>query len=229
MSEQAHPDVKPDATMTAPGPWYTRLHRNPWLIAFVVGAVTLLALRPFLRHEPEPPPVLYALPEWQLVDHDGERLGSEQLEGEVWVASFFFTSCPSICPALMASMLELQDRFEKADVDVKLVAFSVDPENDTPAVLREYGDKLGADLDGRWSFVTGSDAAMRELVIEGFKLHVGDKKRNDEGLIDIAHIGRFVLVDWQGNVRGIYDTDKNGLDEVFHRAQHVLHAREEAD
>lgn len=227
--EGSEPSVAPSASPDAGAgvPWYKRLYRNPWLIAFVVGAITLVALRPFLRHEPEPPPVLYELPSsWRLVDHEGQAFGSEELRGEVWIASFFFTSCPSICPRLMSAMLELQDRFEAEGVDVKLVSFTVDPENDTPQVLAEYGRKLGADLTGRWTMVTGDEAAVRSLVVDGFKLHVGDKHQNSEGLIDIAHVGRLVLVDRAGGVRGLYETDAEGLDEAFHRATHVIRARE---
>lgn len=200
--------------------------KSPWVIAFVAAALTLVLVRPFLRHEPDPPPVQYELPDFSLTSQSGEAFGSDDLRGEVWIASFFFTSCPSICPKLMQAVLSLQDRFEADGIDVKLVSITVDPEVDTSAVLREYGAKLGADFD-RWTFLTGSEAQIRELVIDGFQLHLGDKERNQNNVIDIAHVGRLVLVDWDGGVRGLYETDDPGLDEVFHRAQHVLAARDD--
>jgi protein SCO1/2 len=108
--------------------------RSPYVWAFFVGVIAITALRPFLRHEPEPPPVLGRLPAWELIDQDGRSFGSEDLAGTVYVANFFFTSCVAICPALMHSMARLQERYVKAGVEgIRQVSISVDPEVDTPA------------------------------------------------------------------------------------------------
>ena len=87
--------------------------RNPYVWAFLIGIVTLTAIRPLLRHVPEPPPVLFQLPEFSLVAADGKPFGSADLRGQVYVASFFFTSCRSICPAIMHGMTRLQDGFAR--------------------------------------------------------------------------------------------------------------------
>ena len=71
--------------------------RNPYVWGFLIGIVTLTAIRPLLRRIPEPPPILSALPEFTLRDTTGRPFGSRELSGQVYVASFFFTRCPSIC------------------------------------------------------------------------------------------------------------------------------------
>ena len=103
--------------------------------------------------EPEPPPTLLEVPAFELTSQAGDAFGSEQLQGEVWIANFIFTRCPTICPLLTSQMKGLTDSL--ADTPVRFVSFSVDPANDTPAVLTEYAERpvptivastLGADV-----------------------------------------------------------------------------------
>ena len=101
------------------------------------------------------------------------------------------------------------------------MSVSVDPEYDTPERLRSYGAELGAD-PARWTLLTGDLQAIRTLASDGFKVPVGSPEAGPGGLVDIAHTGKLVLVDPEGKIRGYYDTDTMGLDEVFNRAQHVL-------
>jgi len=198
------------------------LYRNVWLWAFFLGILTLTAIRPLLRHVPEPPPVLGQVPDFSLVDQDGRPFGSAELRGRVYIASFFFTRCPSICPMLMQSVKRLQDGYREKGIDgIRLVSVSVDPEHDTPERLGAYGEDLGAD-PARWALLTGELEAIRALASDGFKVPVGSPEAGPGGLVDIAHTGKLVLVDPEGGIRGYYDTDRMGLDEVFHRAQHVL-------
>lgn len=198
-----------------------KLLRNPFFWGAVAGVVLIPLIRPLTRHVPDPPPVLGALPAFELVSQDGRPFGSSQLRGRVYVANFFFTSCRTICPGLTKAMGSLQNRFKQHDIAIHLVSFSVDPETDTPPLLRAYATKHGADLD-RWTFVTGSMQAMRAVVVDGFKTHMGAKIKVSNDLVDISHASLFALVDDRGRVRGYYRADKMGLDEVFHRAQHVL-------
>lgn len=194
------------------------LMRNPWVLAFLVGCITVTLIRPFLRWEPEPPPVLGELPAFTLVDTTGASFGSAELRGEPWIASFFFTRCPSICPVLMTRVATLQERFRDAGVTgIRLVSISVDPEHDTPARLREAEPRYGVD-PARWKLLTGERAAVQTLLVDGFKVP-GLEKLGSDG--DLPHTAKLVLVDGRGRVRGYYDSDEPGLDEVFHRAQHV--------
>ncbi len=174
-----------------------------------------------LRRGPDPPPVLGQLPEFRLTESRGVPFGTSDLEGQVYVANYFFTRCVSICPLLTAAMGRLQQRYDEAGVEgIRLVSISVDPEYDTPERLLEYGEKHGVD-PRRWTLLTGEADEIRRLVVEGFRTPQGEPETSG-GLMDIAHTGKLVLVDGRGAIRGYYDSDATGLDEIFHRSRHVL-------
>ena len=211
----------PERSAEARSPFLRRL-LNPWLLAALAGVILIPALRPLLRIEPDPPPVLRQLPEWRLVDQDGESFGSADLAGEAYVASFVFTRCATVCPRLTSEVSRLQRRFREEGVEgVRLVSFSVDPEHDTPARLLDYAGSRRLDLE-RWSFVTGAEGVMRSVVLDGFALPMGERLDLAGGLVDVAHATRLVLVDRAGGIRGYYGSDAVGLDEVFHRTRQVL-------
>jgi cytochrome oxidase Cu insertion factor (SCO1/SenC/PrrC family) len=139
------------------------------------------------------------LPSFELVNQDALPFGSAQLAGKIWIADFIFTTCPGPCPIISSRMSELQKPLEKSDVH--LVTFSVDPEKDTPEVLRGYAEKLNAQPK-RWDFLTGPRAAIYSLMRDGFKLAVSDG--SDEQGMPI-HTTRVALVDRRGTIRGYYD------------------------
>lgn len=146
-----------------------------------------------------PLPVYGTVPKFDLVNQDAQPFGSEQLAGKIWIADFIFTSCPGPCPIITTRMSELQRPLGKSDVH--LVSVSVDPEKDTPEVLRTYAYKLHIQ-PGRWDFLTGSRDAIYSLSRDGFKLGVSDGSE-EEG--NPVHSTRFVLVDRHGAIRGYYD------------------------
>ncbi len=196
------------------------LWRNPWVVAFVIGCVTVTLIRPLLRREPPPPPVLSTLPAFTLVDTTGKPFGSNELRGQVWIASFFFSRCPSVCPLLMSHMAELQKLYQERHIDgIRLVSITVDPEHDTPEVLRAAEPGYGVD-PSRWTLLTGPRTDIHTLCTAGFHVPGLDVPAEKSG--DIPHTTKVVLVDTQNRIRGYYDTDADGLDEVFNRAQHVL-------
>ena len=195
---------------------------NPWFLAALAGVVLIPALRPLLRFEPDPPPVAGQLPEWRLVDQSGEAFGSGDLAGDVYVASFLFTRCPDVCPRMTASLRQLELRYREEGVrGVRLVSFSVDPAHDTPERLRAYALDRGL-AEERWSLVTGNEQEVRSLVEDGFEQPMGERLTLWGGAVDVAHTTRLVLVDQGGRIRGVYGSDRVGLDEVFHRARQVL-------
>ncbi len=208
-------------TLDAPKTPGRSILRNPFAWAFVVGVVTLTLLRPALRNEPPPPPVLGQLPEFQLTEAAGTPYGSAELAGSVYVANFIFTRCASICPRLTAAMDQLNRRYDTAGVDgIQLVSITVDPEYDTPRRLGEYAALHEVESD-RWKFLTGDPEQVRSLIVEGFRTPMGTPVE-DPLPIDIAHTGKLVLVDPEGGIRGYYESDATGLDEVFHRSRRVL-------
>src|SRR6184192_797945 len=111
------------------------------------------------------------VPSFQLLNQEGQPFGSAQLAGKIWIADFIYTSCPGPCPMISTRMSELQKPLEKTDVH--LVSFSVDPEKDTPDVLRGYAERLHAEPE-RWDFLTGRKSAIYNLSHNDFKLAVSN-------------------------------------------------------
>jgi protein SCO1/2 len=184
------------------------------LVAAAVAAGLVLVLLGRLGTEDELP-VLGEVTDFRLVQSSGEPIGRADLLGQVWVANFIFTSCPSFCPRLSEQMASVQRRLDGVDA-IRLVSFSVDPGTDTPQVLREYGERWGA-VPGRWLFVTGERRSMYELVRDGFKLAVEERSPEEaaDGQGIILHSDRFVLVDSLGRIRGYFaGTDDGSVAEL---------------
>lgn len=152
-------------------------------------------------------PILGSIPDFVLIDQNSKPFGTEQLRGSVWVADFIFTSCPDMCPMLTSAMATIEREIAKdSEVkDIHFVSISVDPDNDTPAVLAEYAEKYAA-AGARWAFLTGTRPEIWKLSTEGFHLPVERADRTQGG--PIFHSNRFVLTDRRGRIRGYYD----GLD-----------------
>lgn len=177
-----------------------------------VGVTALITLnvfrnsgsRPHGGHAGPQPPVLAELPDFTLTERSGDAVGLADLRGQVSVVGFIFTKCAGACPALTSRMAELQIKLsDRPDWDdIRLVSISVDPENDTPEVLREYARLAHAD-DERWLMLTGQRDKVWSLVTQGFKLGVADNPDNED--VPILHSQKLVLVDRAGRIRGYYD------------------------
>ncbi len=154
------------------------------------------------------------VPPFQLIDQNNQPFGSAQLLGKIWIADFIYTTCPGPCPMISSRMSEMQKPLEKTDV--QLVSFSVDPEKDTPEVLRSYAEKLHA-RDERWKFLTGDRTTIYNLSQNGFKLAA----TNDASGIPL-HSSRLILVDRGGVIRGYYDaTSPDAVTKVLADASHL--------
>ena len=157
------------------------------------------------------------VPGFQLTNQNGQPFGSAQLSGKIWIADFIYTTCPGPCPMISSRMSELQKPLQKTDVH--LVSFSVNPEKDTPEVLRGYADKLQAE-PGRWDFLTGAKPAIYKLSHDGFKLAVSDGS-DAQGIP--VHSTRMVLVDRHGQIRGYYDaTEPEAITKLLADTNHLL-------
>jgi len=195
--------------------------KTPWPWLFLAGVVAITAIRPFLIRRPDPPRKLGEIGHFRLIDESGAPFGSAELEGSVYVASFFFTSCPSICPTLMNAVASLESRYTENGIeDIRLISITVDPERDDPATLRAYAERRNLPLE-RWTLLTGTPDAIRSVVLERFRTPLADPEEVAPGVFDIAHTGKLLLVDPAGGLRGYYDSDARGLDEIFHRSLHV--------
>jgi protein SCO1 len=205
--------------------------KSPYFWGFLVGAIALAALRPMQDMMRRAPPALMSVGEWSLIDHEGAPFGSEELAGKAYIADFIFTRCPSVCPGLTKAMQELDKRI--TDENIHLVSFSVDPEHDTPEVLRAYRAKNGIE-NPRWHFVTGTPEAVQAVLVGQMKLHVGTKEPleaqdapeaevdAEAALYDIAHVARFALYDQRGDLRALATTDSHGLARLLAGAELLL-------
>ncbi len=172
----------------------------PYWLSLMVGFVALYGLWTWYKvhqyeaqHavggiEFEGPP----LEEFELMERSGEPFRSEDMEGKVWVTTFFFASCPGQCPRLNANIKFLHEQPELADVT--WVSITVDPDNDTLEVLREYADGYQADPD-RWLFCTGDFDYIKRVGEEIMKMPVTWRGHKDYA----------VVIDRAGKVRGMYD------------------------
>lgn len=186
-------------------------------------------------------PVLGKIAGFELTERSEAKVSQAQLQGTVWIANFIFTSCQDECPLMSLEMQKLQSAFADQPA-VKLVSFSVDPETDTPAVLRDYADKFKADPT-RWLFLTGPRDVLYPLAMQSFKLPVQDLKvpehehkhehgqhhgkehshaapsqADGPGPSPFLHSQKFVLVDQSLQIRGYYDsTDASALENLVKR------------
>jgi protein SCO1/2 len=155
-----------------------------------------------------------SVPEFQLINQDGNNFGSADLRGKIWIADFVYSTCPGPCPMISSRMSELQKPLEKTDVH--LVSFTVDPAKDTPEVLRTYAERLQAE-PGRWDFLTGAQSTIYNLSRNGFKLAVGEEKGVP------IHSTRMILVDRHGAIRGYYDAaEPDAVTKLVADTTHLL-------
>ena len=177
------------------------------LVALAIVAVGSTAAIAMLRTRAVELPRWGEVPAFALEDAAGQPFGTAQLDGRVWVADFMFTSCPSICPRMTEDMSRLQTWLVNRALDgrVHLVSISVDPGRDTPARLAAYAQQFRA-RPATWTFATGSQQAIEDAVVRGFKIAVSREKDDSEDGFAIVHGTKFVLVDGKRQIRGYYDT-----------------------
>lgn len=171
------------------------------LVLAVVSTVAVVTLRRRVEL-----PRYGTVPAFTLASGAGQPFGTAQLDGHVWVADFIFTTCPEICPRMTEEMARLQGWLVNRGLDrrVQLVSVSVDPDRDTPEKLRAYAEQFHA-RPGLWTFVTGSQQAIEDAVVHGFKIAVSREKDDSQDGFAIVHGTKFVLVDGARHIRGYYD------------------------
>lgn len=173
---------------------------------------------PVLAQAPESPEVLGEVGAFSLTECSGKTITREDLLGQPWVAGFIFTRCSGPCPKVTSTMKKLQERLKGSRVHI--VTFSVDPEYDTPAVLKEYAQAAGADPK-RWLFLTGEEKVIHALVKTSFLSAV---ERAPAGAApvgeSVSHRTQLVAVDKQGHLRGFYHGESDDqLDELVARVK----------
>jgi protein SCO1/2 len=145
----------------------------------------------------------YTVPSFSFTTQQDTFLTSDDLKGKIYVANFFFTSCPTVCPAMNYHVKQVQNRFKGYDY-FKIVSFTVDPEHDTPAVLQRYAEKMEA-IPGLWYFLTGDKKALYNTAA-GYLVNAQEDAAAPGGFL---HSEYLVLVDWEGRIRSRTDEQGN--------------------
>lgn len=168
------------------------------------------------------------IPEFELVDTDGNVVTRELFLGQWTVLDFMFSHCNMACPAMSQNMLDVAERI--SSLPVRIVSISVDPVNDNPLTLRAYAQKLGAD-ESQWKFLSGDAETVHRIAVEGLGFSLEDDPANPINLGDgrvmnnIAHPTRFMLISPDGRVAGMYrGLERKDLDRLV-ADLHRMHSR----
>ncbi|HEU0038044.1 MAG TPA: SCO family protein [Verrucomicrobiae bacterium] len=193
-----------------------RLSRTLWvgvglLIVILAVAAVLSRVEP-KRGRAAAPPVLGQVADFTLTNQSGQAVTLTNLLGQVWVADIIFTSCAGPCPRMTKQMKTLQDALPPAS-RARLVTLTTDPATDTPAVLKTYAARFGANPD-RWLFLTGTKKEIAALAIGSLKLTAIEKKPEErENPQDLfIHSTIFVVVDKQARLRRVFESEGEGID-----------------
>ncbi|SHL36598.1 SCO family protein [Flavobacterium xanthum] len=135
-------------------------------------------------------------PKFELINQDNQKITNESYKGKVYVLEFFFSTCPTICPKMNQSMLLIEKKFF-GNPNFGIVSITIDPEHDTPQVLKDHAKLLGV-KSSNWNFLTGDKAYIFNLANKGFNLYAGENKKVVGGF---EHSGLFALIDKNGNIR----------------------------
>ncbi|MDP5230209.1 MAG: SCO family protein [Cellulophaga sp.] len=143
----------------------------------------------------------HKIPDFTFLNQNGDTITNKNYEEKIYIADFFFTSCPGICPSLTKNMSTLQNVYLD-DADVLLLSHSVMPDYDTVAVLKEYAEKHKVN-DIKWNLITGNKDAIYKIARSGYFADEDFTLASDDG--DFIHTENFILVDKKGFIRGVYN------------------------
>ncbi|WDF53510.1 SCO family protein [Mucilaginibacter sp. KACC 22063] len=147
--------------------------------------------------------VYQTIPKFAFIDQYGDSVTNKSLDGNIYVADFFFASCPNICPVMHRNMIKVYNTFKDLG-DFKIVSYTIDPKHDSVAVLKQYAQKLGVN-DKRWLFLQGKKEETYKLA-KGYMVEARES----------VHDGYFILVDKQKRIRGSYlGTDEKEVDKMI--------------
>lgn len=159
----------------------------------------------------------HTIPEFRFIDQDSNLVTKESFKNKIYVADFFFTSCPSICPTMTRQMKRIYENFEDED-QLMFISHSIDTRYDTVPVLKAYADQLNID-DRKWRFVTGEQSEILGIANDYFNVAFEDP--DAPGGFD--HSGKFILVDTEGHIRSFCQgTDPDEVAEFMKDIQKLL-------
>jgi protein SCO1 len=193
-----------------------QLPRTLWLgfglLLGLLALVYLLSLAELKQERHQRPPVIGAVADFTLTNQDGKVTTLADLTNHVWVADIIFTRCAASCPIMSTQMKSLQDALPPGS-GVRLVSLTCNPSYDSPPILKQYGERYGADFQ-HWTFLTGTAKELSGLATGSLKLGmtpVPPEERTTPTDFFI-HSTIFVVVDKQARLRGIFQTEGQGVD-----------------
>lgn len=142
----------------------------------------------------------HTIADFKFVNQNGDTITQDNYKNKIYVAEFFFTTCPTICPIMTEHMVWLQDKIKDIP-DVLLLSHSVTPEIDSVSVLKKYALEKGV-IDNKWNLVTGN---KKDIYYIARKSYLAVETGKPEELYDMVHTENFVLIDKKGRIRGFYD------------------------
>lgn len=142
----------------------------------------------------------HTIEDFSFTNQNGKTITQEDYKDKIYVADFFFTTCPTICPKMTNNMVWLQNQIKDND-NVKLVSFSVTPDIDSVPVLKKYAEEKGV-MDFKWNLLTGN---KKDIYFLARKSYLVVKTGSPEEMYDMVHTENFVLVDKKKRIRGFYD------------------------
>lgn len=164
----------------------------------VLAVVFFLVVRKYIVRKD----TISVVQSFSFVNQDGERFTNKDVEGKVYVAEYFFTTCPGICPTMNTNMRRVYDRF-KDDKDFLILSHTCDPERDSVQQLKHYADSMGVDTD-KWVFLTGRKDSLYTTARVSYTIDdPANNIRNIED--DFLHTQFWALVNEKGEVKRIYD------------------------
>jgi protein SCO1/2 len=199
---------------------FKKIIKNPYFCAFLIGIASLHIIKECALLRQSAPEPLVILPDWTLINQKGELFGKANLLKKPFIACYFFTTCPTICPKIIGAMKEVHARFHKEQEELNFVSITVDPKNDSPEVLQNYMNKNGLDFKN-WYSLTGKDFEIYDVVVNKMKVHMGEKELGKNGY-DIPHMAHLALFDKDGNLRGLFKTDSIELSALVRAAKFLL-------
>lgn len=150
------------------------------------------------------------VPKFSFTDQNGKTITNKDYEGRVYVIEFFFTTCPTICPRMNNNLVEIQNEF-KGFENFGVASFTINPDHDTPQVLKAYADNYGI-TNPKWHLMTGDQEAIYKLANQGFYIYAAENKDVEGGF---EHSGNFALIDKNGFIRSRKDEFGNPI--IYYR------------
>lgn len=160
----------------------------------------------------------HRISDFRFVDQDSNWVSNESFDDKIYIADFFFTTCPDICPKMKAQMLRVYDEMEQ-EPEVLFLSHTIDPKHDSVAVLKEFANRINVKTE-KWHFVTGEKEDIYKLGQTSYMASMAD-----EGALGLTHSGKFFLIDKERHIRGAYDgTNPEEVDILIKDIRRLLNS-----